>query len=1007
MPSSPPLPPSPPQADAPPGDFYLIAHNAAVQREFDRHQLSWAVQYELARGVGNGWWSWDAVRRVDLSKLKGPNITAAQVPDLVNKKYAGIATLRDAEIWTELDREQDALNEGRARSLGLQGDWQEKPNWYGGKVQQIARLHEQDGTFNLVLGRMQSRKSYRFARFLYSRRLLQVSIPKDLVLSRGAELRQFFLRKFVICGRVFAACGSKDNKVFLMETPEDYERVGNQLCDKDRITVEDFVSWHNPLELNGKQAVSKYATRYDLGFSISIFHIDDEYAPHDTPKPEAKHIYTDGCGLMNGAALRAIARAMNLSERPTAVQGRIGGAKGLWTLHPSPSLQQPDGVPKIWIRASQRKIEQGRIDGKRHPAHAIFDLLAPPRVTCPSRLSRLTILNLAHNGVDSSVFVELMRTTLAAELAPLLDWDGSGAMVRLFSAIERRGSVVMKRNEEDEVLWEAIGDMSVEDLEALEALDPTRPPASLRDPTTGQSVGLHAVAMDLVQAGFHPLQLETLFDKLKYVCKEVIESVVRDFHISVPLSAEAFCIPDPTGSLEFGQIHFKSTKNLKDPLKDMDPKIVLGDVLIYRNPVRSPWDVQKVTAVRCEKLAQYTDVIVLPATGPCSFASILAGGDVCVCIYDSELVEPSPPDFMQKNFEDQNAIQQVSALAAELDGIQDRDARRQKLQEVLLMGLSVPPVGQYSVYHENSAFANGYDDPETLRLNWMFTTILDSRKTGHRVREEVTKKDKKTYDRLRPPSLPSKGDAEYNMVPIIRKKHLKSFVLDDLHKAGKDMKDERLKMYEGIQQGHKGGIGGDRHDKELLAPYLRAEPHRLHPALARDLDALEAHIESHIKKWTTLSAKTGAAKKEGRGKGGKGGKEAAASKSAETRRAYDELAREFAAGPDLPADSLLVAFGDVGGLRASWAYRKNAKFAWSVAFGALCAIKASTREPAAVAGEFAELMAIPQSALRVLEQAGCCSAGLGRRAGRHTKSIIMPTLKASQGKAQSDARVLK
>ena len=141
-------------------------------------------------------------------------------------------------------------------------------------------------------------------------------------------------------------------------------------------------------------------------------------APYDasvSKKAPAEAIYTDGCGFMNGAALSAIARQMGYEERPTAVQGRIGGAKGIWVLHPGE--QSHTGVPKIWIRASQRKISYKKFG----PGQLIFDLVQPPRVTLPSRLSRLTDLNLAHNGVPTETCVELMKETLDAEVTPLTE----------------------------------------------------------------------------------------------------------------------------------------------------------------------------------------------------------------------------------------------------------------------------------------------------------------------------------------------------------------------------------------------------------------------------------------------------------------------------------------------------------------------------------------------------------------------------------------------------------
>ena len=65
-------------------------------------------------------------------------------------------------------------------------------------------------------------------------------------------------------------------------------------------------------------------------------------------------------------------------------------------------------------------------------------------------------------------------------------------------------------------------------------------------------------------------------------------------------------------------------------------------------------------------------------------------------------------------------IQQVKDLAAELAGLaHDPNAHRRKLQESLLLGLSTPPVGLYSQFHEGSAFAFGYDAPQTTRHAFM------------------------------------------------------------------------------------------------------------------------------------------------------------------------------------------------------------------------------------------------------------------------------------------------
>lgn len=508
---------------------------------------------------------------------------------------------------TELDREEAAICERRNRGLGLQGDWQEKTKWYGGQIQQIARLEETSlGAFRLVLTKMEMRKSHRFGRFLASRRLLQVSVPQSLVNSSKPRLDEFFKQKFVLCGRTFVLCGSKDSKVFLLEVPESYERPCRVRGDEQRMTLEDFVQWHNPLGLNGQQVrvqgiillwsyslstsqpVAKWVTRFDLGFSISVptvmfapkwtcycndrctsvsshachfvdlQHMADVEDHAWDAKVSAEHIYTDGCGFINETALKSIAKHIGLEGRLTAVQGRIAGAKGLWVLHPTDR-----GVePKIWIRASQKKIQLNLEDP--HPAHRIFDLLAPPRVTLPSRLSRLTILNLAHNQVPLETFVELMRDTLEEKVKPLTDWKGDKATLLLWREVEKVGGVTLKRIlqhaqgttralgltgriREEEAEWDdELADPKVKDLlEQLGDLGEDEVPSVtvLRDLVTGEPSTIHGVVLDLLQSGFTPLKLKLLYDKLKYVVTRVIEDVIHDYHISVPLSAEAFIVP--------------------------------------------------------------------------------------------------------------------------------------------------------------------------------------------------------------------------------------------------------------------------------------------------------------------------------------------------------------------------------------------------------------------------------------------------------------------------------
>ena len=54
--------PSATSSDAKSG-YVFIAHDTKVQELMDEGGLSWGAQYEIARGVCNGWWTWQNVEQ--------------------------------------------------------------------------------------------------------------------------------------------------------------------------------------------------------------------------------------------------------------------------------------------------------------------------------------------------------------------------------------------------------------------------------------------------------------------------------------------------------------------------------------------------------------------------------------------------------------------------------------------------------------------------------------------------------------------------------------------------------------------------------------------------------------------------------------------------------------------------------------------------------------------------------------------------------------------------------
>ncbi|KAG2153597.1 RNA dependent RNA polymerase-domain-containing protein [Suillus bovinus] len=966
-------------------DIVYIAHCEKAQIVLDRYKLAWGTIFELARGVTRGIWTFQDMTEHRLRKLEGSNAQSAWKVATVMADKEPSAMGAPSELWLEYDREQLAIVENRGRGLGTMGQWEGKDNWYGGKIQQVARVVRAGPSFKFELEKPEIRRSHRFARFLGSRRILQVRVPDNLTYDKlGSTLREFLTsNKFVLCGRVFVPFHAKEGSMYLLETNENIDRQTN-LGDGDshRLTLYQFVKWHNPLSLNSMQPISKWSTRWALGLSTSvptieflpenISFIGDQYAVEwGEGKPPAEEIMTDGCGYISGAALTAIMRVMKYSSRPTAVQGRIAGAKGMWVLHPDPEHQIADGPPKIWIRDSQNKIKLGPLH-KVDSAHRIFDLLAPSRVTGPSRLSSQTLVNLAHGRVPLSILKELMADGLHEEVRQLTEWSGPDSMIMVWRAVEQAGRIVtsrLRRRIAGQARALGLGQLRPnEELAAgIDDCDDVAVNPSLRgsenrgrNPYSGEPLTVHESVLELLQAGFHPLKLDQLFSKLERVVTYVLDEYIEKFHIPVKESLEAYIIPDPYGVLEEGQIYFRSSELITDAESGTQIDTVTGSVLVWRNPTRLPSDVQKVTAVNHPKLANYFDVIIFPVKGKRSLASYLGGGDydgdTVTLVWSKRLVEAfntTPlcvaPAGLTDDFEREvehvkDFDQRVSKLSAK--------AAQTAFQKVLLLGLAETKIGLYSKFHDLAVYERGYASAAAIRLAYMFTTCLDASKTGLRVKPHVFEQDRKFCGNRKP----------YYMVPpeqrtegqeISRRKGSTPYILDALVDEGRRLRDDFLKRYSVLRSS-----SINMADQDLTSPFLSASrrakeaSHAGVHVLQDNLSVVKAHVQRVHEDWQVA---TSLQKKASDGRGSSDPKTQAIQKSVQ----------HFARRPEV----LFFSDEDLKTIMASYAYNLSGGFGFSVAFAELCAIKARVQGAVLFADRFAEVMCIPNNVVRALSQA--------------------------------------
>lgn len=989
-------------------DLVEIAHDRTAQALFDTLDIPWGVQYEIARGVLNGEWDWAAVTRDRLLQLRASDEQCApRARDvLLGRDGRGRPpTLARVAAFRELDLEQKALLEGRGRGLGLMGPWEEEglaEDWFGGKIQQVLRLSRASSSqgglpFEFRLQPMEQRRSYRLARRLGSRRILQVRFEKefgDPAKEGEGGVAEFLARsKFVLCGRVYVPFASKDGSAYMVEVDEDYQRRAREACgDQYRLSLEELIESENPWVMNSNQPITKWVTRFSLSFSTSIpavefdeenmFLIEDEYATgwdRSSGSPPAEQIMTDGCGFINRTALTQIAKRFKLAHgMPTAIQGRIAGAKGMWMLHP----YDDDDAPRIWIRASQNKIKLPRLERW----HRILDLLkfAQPPTASGFDLSEQAVLNLAHNGVPDSAFETLTADGLRARTEPFLNWDLHPAA--LWKAVSDIGNVTGSRRVRGSQVFHRLvsayrqtgadADVlgGVEDAEVDEQLEAM---TMGRDPYSGAPRAMHEVACELIQAGFRPQTNDALRDKLEKILEMTCQAAVEEYRVPVPDSRgmNAFVVPDPLGVLKEGEIFYKASESFLDPQTSTLVSYIEGEVIVGRYPIRLPSDVRKVTAVNIAALHKFTDVIIVPTVGERSLVSLLSGGDCDgdilfllrgIFAKDFTNCSYSEPtrDFMERNFEkERETIADFCARVGSTQRLHDPASaageKQAALARVFLAELGDSKVGLYSVYHDKAIAKLGYGAPETLRIAHMFNTLLDAKKTGVRVKPDVAAADSAQFG-----GPPVSDKEKPHVLRALRGAacHTKGQIMGEFARMGEEWarKIERALAVP----------NADR-DQDLLAP--RARVARI---LSREVAIVDAHVKAIYPLWLSKWRRPPGWMPEHversapRKKKGKGEKK---DDMLEVTKAFwaicddNEGQSEDACG-DADGLSVLRATGALPAVLASCAYtaHQSGYFPYSVAFRELCRIKAQAVGDLPCIRAVDEVKTIPASAMPYL-----------------------------------------
>ncbi|PVH75060.1 hypothetical protein DL98DRAFT_498953 [Cadophora sp. DSE1049] len=315
---------------------------------------------------------------------------------------------------------------------------------------------------------------------------------------------------------------------------------------------------------------------------------------------DPKNVMNDGCGRMSLGLASKITEKLGLSYPPTAFQGRIGEAKGLWV------VDRHDKGGEDWIETypSQRKWYRGQKRGGHDkgwddPSHRTFEVLkcSGPLKSADLNLQFLPLL------IDRANDPKLMK--------------------RAISDLLEQGLALKVEEIQD----------AMDDPKSFRKWVRDRNP-NLKERLRGGIAykgGLPVVREErlnvFLDAGFDPRRIMFMKEMAKDAFKSRTDELKERLNITVGRSTYAYMVPDFWGALEEGEVYIDFSSFI-DNVSGFSGATLSGDeILVARSPAHFVSDIQKVKAVIKAELVGLKDVIVFSTKGKPSLADKLSGGD--------------------------------------------------------------------------------------------------------------------------------------------------------------------------------------------------------------------------------------------------------------------------------------------------------------------------------------------------------------------------------------------
>ena len=478
------------------------------------------------------------------------------------------------------------------------------------------------------------------------------------------------------------------------------------------MTIEDFIDWHAPIRYNIGSTDLKLFARFKLGLSKTIPTVILERTEFikvsDIIGSDGQSVMNDGCALMSLELAREVTYRLKLDEVPSAFQGRIGGAKGLWLVERS-NCRPMINAKNNWIEVSdsQLKIKPHPVERDACQEARTFEVTSWSHPLRPAALNTQLVTVLKDRGVPRKALEDCV---LAQSNLYLQELSAGMADSRALRAFEQKYHKISRVEDEIPLL------------------------GSFPDGTAER-------ASQLLDAGFTPSTCSYLVELHETLLKKYYDIHLERMKIYVNETTTAYCAPDPYGVLEEGEVHlgfsqiwtYGSTSEQRMFLTDIDG-------LVARNPANLPSDIQKIRFVFRERLSSLTDVIFFSTQGPRSLASLLSGGDydgdkAWVCWHEPFVRafindRTGPPDHYTP--EDCSLIRRSRKLS-ETAGFASGRAENADhfLHAAISFNLIPSLLGRCTKEHVRLVYQIGLRQSRSKKLAALLSYLVDARKQGY------------------------------------------------------------------------------------------------------------------------------------------------------------------------------------------------------------------------------------------------------------------------------------